>query len=118
MSTGTPSRSLWTTNTGGDGTTRRSEDGSVDNSDEQSLEHQTPLQAVDPLPGGDEDAQQLSEKAWPPNGVDAIPTKDGILDQSHEADSAVVPIPAQGELKAVGNGNGYSESQASHSPVQ
>lgn len=65
MSTGTPSRSLWTTNsgrTGGDGTTRRSEGGSVDDLDSgHSLEHQTPLQVVDPLPADDEDAQQRSE---------------------------------------------------------
>jgi hypothetical protein len=119
MSTGTPSRSLWTTNsgrTGGDGTTRRSEGESAENLEEHSIEHQTPLQGVDPLPTGDEESSEKGSSLS--KAAEIVPKKvqgDG-LNESYEIISAALPTPGrEGLLEAVANGN-YLSTTKSPSP--
>jgi hypothetical protein len=87
MSTGTPSRSVWTTNsnrTGGrlsgesEGPNGKSEgSGSVDNSEDHALEHPTPVSAADPLPAANEDTQRSPDGSSPRKGVETTPKKKG-----------------------------------------
>lgn len=121
MSTGTPSRSVWTSNsnrTGGqlsvdnEGPNEKSDgSGSVNIVDESSLGHPTPISPADPLPSAGEDAQQPWEKSSSPKGVETTPKKkNDDLTPSLEESSVGVPLP-EVEHKTMGTGNGYLEPE-------
>ena len=78
-SAGTPSRSVWTTNsirTGGVGANGRSEDaGSIAASEKRSLAPQTPLQNTEVLPAESEDTQPSLEQSPNPKGVETTPKR-------------------------------------------
>jgi len=105
MSTGTPSRSLWTTNsarTGGhlsaesEGPNGKSEgSGSVDNVDAHSLERRTPVSPADPLPVADEAPHcGEAEKSALPKSIDTTPKKKGNdLTPSIQESSTAIPLP-------------------------
>jgi len=120
MSTGTPSRSVWTTNsnrTGGrmsmesEGPNEKSAgSGSIDNAI-HSLEHPTPISSADPLPTAEETAERSSEKASPPKCAETTPKKKvGDLISSVQESSVGVPLP-EDQDKAAPNGNGHPESE-------
>lgn len=87
MSIGTPSRSVWTTNsnrTGGrlsgesEGPNDKSEgNGSIDDIGDHSLEHPTPISAADPLPATNEDTQWSPDNYSLRKGVETTPKKKG-----------------------------------------
>ena len=98
-SAGTPSRSVWTTNsvrTGGMGANGRSEDaGSIAASEKQSLEPQTPLQNLEVLPAENEDILPSLEQSPSPKGVETTPKRQmgKELDLSAE-DAPALPLPS------------------------
>ncbi|KZP24644.1 hypothetical protein FIBSPDRAFT_1042095 [Athelia psychrophila] len=90
-STGTPSRSLWTTNSVRTGarasiddaepTDKSEEDGASAN--EQSLEQSTPSKPTEPLPHDGEDAPPLPIRQQS-NGSQATPKSDGLTPDLHQ----------------------------------
>jgi len=107
MSTGTPSRSVWTTNsnrTGGrlsgesEGLNDKSEgSGSINDTGDPALEHPTPISATDPLPITNEDSSLRK-------GVETTPKKKG----GDLAPSPEESLPS--DQRTVAAGNGHPES--------
>lgn len=107
-SAGTPSRSVWTTNsirTGGVGANGRSEDaGSIAASEKRSLEPQTPLQNAEVLPAESEDIRPSLERSPSPKGVETTPKRQKGQEPDLSAEDApALPLPSpniqsEGEL--------------------
>jgi hypothetical protein len=102
-STGTPSRSVWTTNsnrTGGqlsvdNGGPNETLEGneSVDNPVDHPPEHTTPISSADPLPVADDNAQHSAGKVSLPKGEITPKKKEASLTPSLQESSAGVPLP-------------------------
>lgn len=138
MSTGTPSRSVWTSNSNRTGGHLSMESGgpneksmgsrSVDNVDSHG--HPTPVSPAEPLQGAEEETQPPLEESSLPKGVETTPKKKvSDLIPSVQESSAGVPLPENQHKgaetcssyshchlslsnAAAENGNGHPESKS------